>query len=372
LTEQDYRVQVQALLDRAARLEPGEAKVMALEEAARLADAHGEVAVAYDVRDALIDAATFGGFPDRALVAFAWCRGQQQKDPRRFPVEPLLWKQKWVVGRLDEFPHITRRQIEAALDDVEQCFERAGAGTRSVLKLRYQAARDMGDEAKAAALCAKWLDAPRDFLTDCKACELDDELDPYLDRGEYARALEKARPLLEGWSACAEVPHLTLGTLLHPLFKLGRLEEARAAHLRGYALVQRNREFLATVGDHLEFLALTANVERGLQLLARHLGWALEHPSHRDRFAFHVSALALLEQAVTLGREQVALPLPRTFPLYSAEGTYAVRTLRGWFAMQAEGIGTRFDTRNGTQRFHKLVARARGLGSEVVPFPIEP
>jgi len=372
LTEQDYRAQVQALLDRAARLEPGEAKVMALEEAARLADAHGDVGVAYDVRDALIDAATFGGFPDKALVAFAWCRAQQQKDPRRYPVEPLLWKQKWVVGRMNEFPQITRAQIEAALDDVEQCFERAGAGQRSVLKLRYETAREMGDAAKAEALWVKWLDAPRDFLTDCKACELDNELDAYLDRGEYARALEKARPLLEGWLACAEVPHLTLGTVLYPLFKLGRMEEAREAHLRGYALVQRNREFLATVGEHLEFLALTANVERGLRLLAKHLGWALEHPSHRARFLFHVGALTVLEQAVAQGRERVALPLPRTFPLHAAEGTYEVRTLRGWFALQAENLGARFDARNGTPRFHTLLERARGLGAEVVPFPIEP
>ncbi len=372
MTDQDYQTHVQALLDRAAKLEFGEAKVMLLEEAARLADAHGDVGLAYEVRDGLIDAATFSGFPDRAMVAFAWCRGQQQKDPRRFPEEMLRWKQKWVVGRLHDFPHITRQQIEAALDDMEQCFERLGAGRRSVFKLRYQTARNMGDEAKMEVLRSKWLDAPRDFLTDCRACELDSELDTYLDQGEYAQALLKAQPLLEGPLACAEVPHLTLGTLLYPLFKLGRLEAARAAHLRGYALVKGNRDFLSTVGEHLEFLALTANVERGLKLLARHLGWALEHSSQRSRFIFYLGAMALLEQAVAQGRERVELSLPRTFPLRAPEGTYEVRTLRGWFAMQAEGIGARFDARNGTQRFHTLLERARGLGAQVVPFPIEP
>ncbi len=371
MTEQDYRVQVQALLDRAASLEFGEAKVMMLEEAVRLADAHGDVGVAYEVRDALIDAATFGGFPDRALVAFAWCRGQQQKDPRRFPAEPLMWKQKWVVGRMHDFPHITRKQIEAALDDVEQCFERVGAGKRPVFKLRYQTARNMGDEAKVEALRSKWLDAPRDFLTDCRACELDSELDSYLDQGEYEQALLKAQPLLDGSMGCAEVPHMTLGTLLYPLFKLRRLEQAREAHLRGYGMVKGNRDFLSTVGEHLEFLALTANVERGLQLLARHLGWALEHSSHRARFTFHLAAWVLLEQAVAQGRERAALTLPRTFPLHAADGTYEVRALRGWFAMQAEGIGARFDARNGTPRFHKMLERARGLGAQVVPFPVE-
>jgi hypothetical protein len=371
LTEQDWREQVRKLLGRAERLEPGEAKVMALEEAARLADAHGDMPLAFEVRDALIDAATFGGFPDRALVAFAWCRGQQQRDPERYAPEPLLWKQKWVVGRLDEFPHISRKQIEGALDDVEQCFAKAGAGRRAVLKLRYQAARDMGDSAWAESFWARWVEEPRDHLTDCRACELDDELDHHIDRGEYAVALEKARPLLEGRSTCAEVPHLTLGSVLYPLFKLGRLEQARDSHLRGYALVQRNREFLATVGEHLEFLTLTGNVERGLKLFERHVGWALEHASHRDRFTFHSAALALMERALVEGRARVVLSLPRTFTLYSPEGTYETRALRGWLASQAEGLAAKFDARNGTDRFHQLLARAKRLGGEVVPFPID-
>lgn len=370
MTDRDWREQVRALLGRAAKLEAGEAKVMTLEEAARLADVHGDVGVAFEVRDALIDAATFGGFPDRALVAFAWCRGQQQKNPQRFPEEPLLWKQKWVVGRLDEFPHISRKQIEAALEDAERCFARAGAGQRAVLKLRYQTARDMGDTAQAEAFWARWVEAPRDHLTDCRACDLDDELDHHLDRGEYAVVLEKARPLLEGWYACAEVPHLTLGSVLYPLFKQGRLEEARDAHLRGYALVQRNQEFLATVGEHLEFLALTGNVERGLRLFARHLGWALEHASHRDRFTFHTAALFLVEQALEAGREREELVLPRAFPLYAPEGTYALRALRDWVAAQAEGLAAKFDARNGTPRFQGLLSRTRRLREEVHPFPI--
>jgi hypothetical protein len=167
------------------------------------------------------------------------------------------------------------------------------------------------------------------------------------------------------------VPHLTLGSVLYPLFKLGRLEQARDHHLRGYALVQRNREFLATMGEHLEFLTLTGNVERGLRLFERHVGWALEHASHRDRFTFYTAALALMNQALAEERERVELSLPRAFPLYAPEGPYETRTLRGWLATQAEGIAARFDARNGTDRFHGLLARARQLGEEVVPFPID-
>ncbi len=371
MSGEDWRARLEELLDRASELEPGEAKVMALEEAARLADAHGETGLAYDVRDALIDAATFGGFPDRALAAFAWCRAQQQRDPERFEPEGLLWKQKWIVGRLDEFPHISRQRIEEALEDAARGFEKAGAGERAILKLRYQTAQDMGDTERATALWAQWRKAPRDHLTDCLACELDDELDHPLSQGDYAQVVRKAQPLLDGRHACAEVPHQTLGSVLYPLFKLGHLEQARDCHLRGYALVRDNREFLATVGEHLEFLALTGNVARGLRLLERHLPWALTHASQRDRFSFHAAALALLERRLVEGEPRVTLALPRAFPLHAPEGVYDTRALRDWFAQQAETIAARFDTRNGTARFRGLLERTRALGAEARPFPID-
>jgi hypothetical protein len=78
-----------------------------------------------------------------------------------------------------------------------------------------------------------------------------------------------------------------------------------------------------------------------------------------------------MERALVEGREQVALCLPRAFALYSPGDTYETRTLRGWLASQAEGIAAKFDSRNGTARFHQLLARTKRLAHEVVPFPID-
>ncbi len=371
MTTQDWREQVEELLGRARRMRYGEAQVMTLEEAARLADTHGDVELAFEVKDQLIDAATFGGFPDKALVAFAWCRAQSKKDPERFSPDSLLWKQKWVVGRLDDFPHISLEQIRGALDDIEQAYARVNAGRRSVMKLRYQTARDMGDEAAAEKYWAQWVLAPRDFLTDCRACDLDDEIDHHIDRGEYARALEKARPILVGRSACAEIPHLTYGSVLYPLVKLGRLEEARDCHLRGYPMISRNRDFLAAVGEHVEFLALTDNLSRGLTLFEHHLGWALDHASWRDRFTFHAAASFLLSRLVAEGRETVSLRLPKAFPLHERKGAYTTEALHGWLEGQAQEIAARFDARNGTSHFQRLLERTRGLERDISPFPID-
>ncbi|SEK29744.1 hypothetical protein SAMN05444354_101217 [Stigmatella aurantiaca] len=370
MTAPDWRTQVEELQARAARQRPGEAKVMALEEAARMAEVHGDLALAFEVRDALIDAATFGGYPDKALVAFAWCRAQQKKHPDRFDDGLLLWKQKWVVGRLDEFPHISRQKIQEALADIEDTYARASAGKRAVLKLRYQTARDMGDVAEAEAYWAQWVVAPRDHLTDCPACELDDEIDYHIDRGEYRRAWQKAAPLLQGHQGCAEVPHLTYGSLLYPLFKLGEWEEALRFHQLGYPLIHRNRDFLATVGEHLEFLVLTGNLAPALAMFERHLGWALDHSSHRDRFTFFTAASFLWTCLQEEGRETVSLRLPKGFALHQAQGTYDTQAVLGWVKAQAQGLAARFDARNGTSRFQALLERTAQLSKEVAPCPL--
>ena len=197
-------------------------------------------------------------------------------------------------------------------------------------------------------------------------------LEQFAVAGEWEQALSKARPILEGRQSCAEIPHLTFGTLLYPLFKLGRLEQARDIHRRGYALVGKNREFLATVGEHLEFLALTDNLSRGLTLVERHLGWALDHPSHRDRFAFYAASAFLLERVqLDGGRDVVSLRLPKAFAGYRDDGGYEVKALHAWVHGQAREIASRFDLRNGTDRFARLLARNQTLADEARPFAID-
>jgi hypothetical protein len=372
VSEPDYRAEVEGLLDEAAALPHGDARVALLESAVQLAETHGDVALCYEARLELIDAATFGGFPDKALDAFTWCRAEQQRAPETFEVSELLWKAKWVVGRLHEFPHIGRERVSAALEELAQAFERAGAGQRALLKLRYQTARDMGDEEAAAAHWRQWIATPRDALTDCEACELDDELDLHLDRGEHEQVLQKAFPLLRGWTGCAEVPQRTYGSVLYPLLKLERLEEAQKLHLHGYPAVARNRDFLVTVGEHLEFLALTHNFARALVLLERHLSWALAHASRLDRFGFLCAAALLFSLLRQEGHEVLTLRLPYGFALHQADCLYATARLQQWAEGEAADIAQRFDARNGTSRYAQLLVRTLERTKDARPFPLEP
>jgi hypothetical protein len=81
----------------------GVAGVALAEEAARVADVHGEVKLAYDARREVVRHGIFGGQPERALVAFSWCLSRCDADPTAFPDSTLLWSYKWIAENLPLF-----------------------------------------------------------------------------------------------------------------------------------------------------------------------------------------------------------------------------------------------------------------------------
>jgi hypothetical protein len=366
----DYVRQVQALAEQASALEPGPSKLALLEEAQRLADSHQDDELGYAVRQEIIEIGTFAGYPEKTLVAFSWCLAQADRAPEEYDEAELLWKYKWVMQFPPGFPQISRRQMDEMFADMARRFQRVGATLRPVYKLQCKAALAMGDREAGRAFQRRWRAAEVGWLSDCPACERDDQVDYLIHIGKDERALELAGPILQGRLQCAEIPHLTLARILEPLFRLGLLEEAARQHQRGYALIARNRDFLPEVARHLAFLVLTDNLARAAQLLERHLPWALETADLGRRFAFYLAARLLLERLRQRGEGTLAVRLPRTFPLQPDSGSCAVPELAAWFDDALAELAGRFNERNGNDSFTRRIADNLKLTEQVRPFPL--
>jgi len=315
-------------------------------------------------------AATFGGSPEKALVAFTWCIGQCDRDPETFEAEDILWEYKWVVSSLRHFPQISLQQIDDALDDMARRYKKAGLGLRPIHKLRVRVAMHRGDRELAQKLQRRWRSAPVRWGNDCPACEQDDQVDFLIFMGKDDRAVEQAKPIIQGGMSCAEVPHVTYASLLLPLLRLGRVKEAAEHHRRGYPMIASGGDFLSEVAEHLTFLALTANLDRGVMLLEKHLSWALETMALSRRFDFALAARLLTMRLEEAGRASVKLRLPKEFPLHREDGTYAVADLGVWFEQDARSLAEQFDKRNGTNAFARELAELPGSRQWAVEYPL--
>ncbi|GAP51332.1 hypothetical protein [Streptomyces azureus] len=276
---------------------------------------------------------------------------ERPEDFDEYETHSLHWVFKWVSSGMLDQPHIPLASIEKWLGEMEHRYRLAGYSERAVRSAEHSVAAHVGDLARAERAYAAWLAADRDGMADCHACELHGQGWWQAERGRDAQALELWRPVLEDEYACAHEPHAALASSLVPLLRLGRLEEARANHLRGLRLVRAMESMRGAYAQHVEFCALTGNEARGLELLAERPAYFTDDGQPQSRLDF-MSVVALLMDRLTglgLGDRQVPGPAGRE---------WTARGLAAHARAEALALAARFDERNGTTYVSER-ARAR-------------
>ncbi|WP_105973787.1 hypothetical protein [Streptomyces geranii] len=298
---------------------------------------------------------------DKMFVPFArllrmW--DERPEDFDEYEVHTLHWVFKWMTSGMLDQPHIPLASIEKWLGEMEHRYRLAGHSERAVRGAEFSVAAHVGDLPRAERAYAAWLAADRDSMADCHACELHSQGWWQAERGADAEALDLWRPVLEGEFTCAHEPHTVLASSLGPLLRLGRLDEARAHHLRGFRLVRPMESMRGAYADHVEFCALTGNEARGLELLAERPAYFTDSGQPRSRMDFMAAVALLMDRLTVLGMGSQSVPGP-------AGRDWTARELAAHAREEALSLSARFDTRNGTPYVGEDV-RARMARSPLV------
>jgi hypothetical protein len=358
----DYRARIDELQDQAQAAPYGPVRVALLDEAVRLADQHNDLVLGFELRDVLMHAAVFGGAAEKMLPAFAWSLAQSDRDPDRFPGSDLLWKYKWVMENMTEFPQVTRAQIDHSFADMEQRYQRHNASLRPVWGHRASAAARMGDPRPVVlAHRERYLASRRDWYADCAACESQMEVDLALtlSSDDPDAVLAAAAPITSGKRTCAEVPHMTYGMLLGCVLATGDLERADDWHKRGLRMCEDNPEFIAPLGRHLAYATARGRLGEAAAIFEKAIGWALETRIPERRLRFFLGARDFFAAVQDTGQSvRVRLPPPSSSglpPELCDDEAQEPSALRAWFDTEAQAIAARFDARNGNSAYREQV-----------------
>ncbi|MFF6998163.1 tetratricopeptide repeat protein [Streptomyces sp. NPDC008313] len=281
---------------------------------------------------------------DKMFVPFArllrlW--DEHPEDFDEYEIHSLHWVFKWMSAGMLGQPHIPLASIEQWLGEMERRYRLAGHSERAVRSAEYSVAKHVGDLERAERAYAAWMAADRDRMADCHACELHDQGWWQAYRGDDEAALELWRPVVEGEHTCAHEPHAVLASSLLPLLRLGRTEEARAHHLRGFRLVRAMESMRGAYADHVEFCALSGNEARALELLAERPAYFTDSGEPRSRLDFLAVVALLMERLTELGLGDQTVPGP-------VGRTWTARELAAHARGEALALAARFDARNGT------------------------
>lgn len=354
-----YGDRVRQLLDQSYSTPSSMNRISLAEEAARIADLHGDVDLGYEARMGVVDAAVFTGAPDRALVAFGWLLSRFDADPTHRDQAAVLWRYKWILAALPRFPAITREQLERSDADLERRYRHYGYNLNALHKLRTTAAVARGDREAARDHFERWQNSARDASSDCRACEVDDIVHYRLFMNGAEAALEAAAPILDGRLSCSQVPHHTIGLILGALVDLDRADEAREWHQRGYRLIRRNPTFLRSVADHVVYLVRVHELDSAKRLIVRHMRWFVDSRDPAARFRFALAAIEFASQYTDSKHGGDKLPTPT-----EVQGTDTVEAdlaaFRAWFIAFASSVAEEYDARCGAGYHRRLVGMAQG------------
>ncbi|MFE1176190.1 tetratricopeptide repeat protein [Streptomyces sp. NPDC058773] len=330
----------------------GPARNARAEELVALAEATGDQQLLIAALLDLISAYQFSWESGKTLVPFSRLLRMWDENPGDFDrsaLHRLHWRFKWIIYSLTGNPDIPLDAVRRWIPEMERHYRIAGYSLRPVRAAAFYVAQHLGDDALGARLLSEWTAADRDAMSDCLACELNEQGDWHADHGDDERAIVTWAPVLNGEQTCAEQPHLILALSLMPLLRLGRLDEARRNHLRGYRLARGNGSLIEAIARHIEFCALTGNEARGLEILAEHAGYLDSGEEPLSRLQILSAAALLLRRLTELGHADRPVPLP---------GDAAVTTeqLLTRTREAALDLARRFDERNGTGRVGTWVA----------------
>ena len=335
-------------------------------EAVSWADALGDEDLRIATRLALTEAYQQGNEAWKALAPFSWNLGRYQRRPEAFDdaqVRTLHWHFKWAVAVAGANPRVSKdkvRQLEASL---EEFYRSGGASMHVVHGERASIAGLLGLEEEAAEELAAWRATHRDENADCEGCDPMRQVAFAYRTEAWELAVSTAVPVLTGAVGCSMQPHSMQSLVLLPLLASGRPRAAWEAHLRSYREVRRSPKALVSLAYHLEYLALVGRVDRGLDVLRRHLAWLVQAESAYVLLSALRGMSLVLREAERAGRGEEALdvevpaadlwyPLPGLAASTTISRAYAEMT--GW----ARRLAQQFDLRNGNSTISDHLERS--------------
>ncbi len=324
-----------------------------LERMVTRANSRNDNALGYHARLVQVIGHTLVGDPKTALTAYSWCQDFHHLADTGAEDFVLLAHECAAYSML-EVPQYPREQVIRTIDRWSKLS--GSRGRRSVIRLRATAAMDMGDRSGAAQYLKDWDKNPRDEMSDCPACELQTLIEVQKYLGQDAQAIRTAAGLLRRKLFCDSVPHMTYGTVLVPMLRLGRLKQALQYDSIGYRRVRKRSQFLTTVAEHLMFRTLGKSPMAAARLFEEHLPWALASTSLKGRFHFFRAASLLFAECSRANKTTIKLRLPDECAKFLAGNAYSAERLLDWSNKNARNLADQFDKRNGNDWYHQQIA----------------
>ncbi|MDR2423480.1 MAG: hypothetical protein LBD59_01995 [Prevotellaceae bacterium] len=343
----EYTLQIQKLLLQLKTVELPTDRIALLKQAIKHADVHNDTVWGFDLRLNLIREEKYTSHCDESLQAFTWILDTFDNAPGTFLESNFLWEYKWMLGSIRRNSSISMEQIEIISEDYRERLTRNGYSLRSYYTVKLHMAFFLGqmDEAK------KYLDLRnkeiRDDMSNCRACELDDDVELELRLGNFDKAIVVGNEVLTKKVTCGHMPFSCYCHCVKYFQQAGNMEKALEYFQKAedeMAELTNDTSLIAEIGIMLRFLT-DYDREKAWRFFEQYVHWNIDSEDYLD-FLFSKSVLSLLS-----GEGCKTLKISPIVEWYRADDTYDQKKLYDCYRKRAEELAAAFDKRNGSNWF---------------------
>lgn len=337
------------------QLRYGEERFRYLKKLIAEEDAAHNYAEAFELRYKYISESVMHGDVFKGLIMFPEFMAYYDAHSDVCRRHSLMWAFKWMIEDVVDFYQVSREKIEEYFDEFRRRCEEYGISLRTyyMKKMNYYSYTDIE---KMKECQKQFRKLERDELSDCAACELNNDIRMELRHGSEKKAMEMLSDMLRRGISCAEVPEVTFGECVRHFTETGNIAEAEYyAGMMMPMIKGEESNFLREISNVLLLKAFTSPNE-AYDIFRRNINVFLESKNPDMRFYFANAAARFFAAAAENGNEKLMIKLPHSFPLYSDENEYETEKLREYFADIAKNIADKFDERNGSDYYNRLIS----------------
>lgn len=322
-------------------------KIALLKQAIQIADANHDLNWGFELRLELIRDEKDTSRCVDSFPAFSWILDTFDRDPDTFDEKEFLWEYKWMLGSARRNSAISLAQIESIAEDYKMRLQRNGYSLRPYYTAKAHMAFFMGQLTEAKKYIELRDKELRDDMANCRACELDDNIELELRLGNLEKALTVGNEVLSKKVTCAHMPFASYCACVKYFQKDGDLERAHEFFLKAevdLASLDGDTSQIGEIGTMINFLA-EYDREKAWQYFEQYADWNINSEEYVD-FLFSSNVLPLLREGGTR-----SLQLSSSLPWYREDNTYDIAELYAYHLNNAKALAHKFDTRNGTTCF---------------------
>lgn len=353
-------VEIKKLYD---KIPHGKTRIATMKSAIEEADRNKDIKFMIYFREDLCDESCFYGDETEMMVIFPEILNLIDRYPDapstqfdtayKNALEHVLWVYKWVVGRCSAFYQIPMEDCKKFFEDFKRRSISYGFNLKPYYRLLY--GFYYFDDTKSEEAFYKFEKLPRDSNSNCKACDRNTEINFYLDKGDFKKAVELSEDIESFKLKCGNDNSAWIRMKINFMsyyMDNGNFGEAdKIAHLLEHNMNDKTES--QAWDDILRCYSYT-RPGRALRVYKKHWKMWQEGTSPADEFGKILNVCCFWKKyRLETGKSTVKLALDQTFPLHNEENIYNTEDLYNYYYKRTEDIAIKFDKRNGVDSYIK-------------------